>query len=254
MDREKDNANKKSLKYIDNINRKVGRTIYKQKLIEENDRILIGLSGGKDSLVLLEALANRKKYLPFKFELIATHINVKNVTYEIDNNYLKNLCDKLNTPIHFRDIAIDLNQDPKKSTCFICSWQKRKELFLLTKELNCNKLALGHHLNDANETLLMNMIYHGSISSLPYKLQMFKGRIHLIRPLLDIHEEKIEKYAQIRQYPDELKICAYGEKTKRQQIKEILKKIEKIHRKSTINIFRSHHKIYKEYLPEIENN
>ena len=247
-------TNKKSLQFLDNINRKVGRTIYKQELIEENDRILIGLSGGKDSLVLLETLANRKKYLPFKFELLAAHVNVKNVTYEIDNHYLKNLCDKFNIPVHFRDIAIDLNQNSKKSVCFICSWQRRKELFLLTKELNCNKLALGHHLNDANETLLMNMIYHGSISSLPYKLKMFKGRIYLIRPLLDIQEEKIKKYANIRRYPDEIKKCQYGEDTKRQKIKDILKAIEKIHGKSTINIFRAHHKIFKEYLPETENN
>lgn len=243
---------KRKALYINNVNKSIGRTIYKQQLIDENDRILVGLSGGKDSLVLLETLADRRKYLPFKFEIIAAHINIKNVSYEINNSYLKSLCSNLNIPIHFKTISIDLNKDPKKSTCFICSWQRRKELFLLTKELSCNKLALGHHMDDANQTLLMNMIYHGSISSLPYKLNMFDGRIWLIRPLLDQLEDKMKKYADIREYPKEAKLCPYGDKTKRNELKELLISIRKIHRKAPVNIFRSGSKIYEEYLPEIK--
>lgn len=245
--------NKKHEKYIDNINKTVGRIIYHHKLINENDRILIGLSGGKDSLVLLETLVNRKKYLRFKFELFAAHINVENVSYEINNEYLQSICDSLQIPLYLKNIKIDLNKDPKKSICFICSWQRRKELFSLTKELNCNKLALGHHMDDANETLLMNMIYHSSISSLPFKLNMFNGRLHLIRPLLQIREEKIKKYAYYRNYPNETRLCPYGDKTKRNEIKDIVKTITKLHAKAPINMFKAHHKIFEEYLPEKDN-
>ncbi len=242
-------SKKDKIKYINNLNKSVGSTIQKNQLIEENDRVLIGLSGGKDSLALLEVLADRHRCIPFKFEIIAAHINVTDVSYEIDNLYLNTLCEKLNIPLYIKHISIDLKKDPKKGVCFVCSWQRRKELFSLSKELNCNKLALGHHLDDANETYLMNMIYHGSISGMPYKLKMFHGRMELIRPLLDQREDKIKTYARYRNYPSEKKLCPYGDVTKRKAIKSILNRIEKIHPDAPKNIFRSPNNIFEEYLP-----
>jgi len=247
-------SNKEKTKFIVNVNKSVGRTIQQQQLIEKDDHILIGLSGGKDSLALLEILANRRKYIPYNFQLSAAHINIKNVLYEIDNSYLINFCKKLNIPLYFKKIEIDLNKDPKKGTCFICSWQRRKELFTFTKKLKCNKLALGHHLEDANETFLINMIYHGSISGMPYKLKMFNGRLELIRPLLDQREDKIKQYAQIKKYPNEKLICPYEDKNKRNEIRQLLNKIYKLNPDSGINIFRSPNKIFEEYLPLLNKN
>lgn len=240
-------------KFIGNVNKSVGRTIQKNQLIEKDDVILIGLSGGKDSLVLLDVLADRRRYIPYKFQLMAAHINVKNVSYEIDNSFLEKLCEELSIPLYFKDIEIDLNKDPKKGTCFVCSWQRRKELFNLTKKLKCNKLAFGHQLDDANETFLMNMIYHGSLSGMPYKLKMFDGRVELIRPLLDQREDKIKQYARYKKYPEEKLSCPYDDKTKRNEIKQVLKKIYKLNPDAPINLFRSPNKIFEEYLPLIKN-
>ena len=122
-------------------------------------------------------------------------------------------------------------------------------MFDLTRELNCNKLALGHHRNDAIETLLMNMIYHGSISSLPYSLKMFEGRVHLIRPLMDMDERILEEYADLNSLVKIEKSCPHEDQTQRQSIAELLRQIEDLNGKGPYNIFKSMDKIYEEYLP-----
>ncbi|MFC2138220.1 ATP-binding protein [Bacteroidota bacterium] len=242
-------SKKDKAKFIGNVNKSVGRTIQKHQLIEKNDTILVGLSGGKDSLALIDILAERQRYIPFKFNLLAAHINVKNVSYEIDNLFLTELCNKLEIPIYFKNIEIDLDKDPKKGTCFVCSWQRRKELFSLAKKLKCNKLALGHHLDDANETFLMNMIYHGSISGMPHKLKMFNGRMELIRPILDQREDKIKTYVRYKKYPGEKLICPFGDTTKRNEMQRLLNIIYKTNPDAAVNLFRSPNKIFEEYLP-----
>ncbi len=238
-------------KYLENIRKRVGRTLYKYKLLQPDDRILIGLSGGKDSLVLIEVLAGQLKHLPFKCELIAVHIQTKDVGYGIDTDYLKKKCEELDVLLIVREIEVDLTMDRKKSPCFVCSWLRRKELFKISNELNCTKIALGHHLDDAVETLMLNMIYHASISSLPEKLSMLKGKIELIRPLLHLTNEELKKYALLRGFKPENKLCKYSDSTKRNDVKKILNDINRLHRKAKINMFRSMLKTFPEYLPQI---
>lgn len=237
-------------KQIKKIFKKTGKIIYDYQLLKPNDKVLIALSGGKDSLILLESLAERKKSLPFKIELMAAHIHIDNVGYKTNLNFLKDFCNKRNVPFHVDHFNIDLEKDPRKSTCFICSWNRRKRIFELTKEFGCNKLAFGHHLDDALETLFMNMMYHGSISSLPQKFFMFEGRVEVIRPLLNIEEEELIKFAEIRNYPKDLKSCPHEDKTKREKTREIIELMQSHYNRSKLNIFRSMDNIYKEYLPK----
>ena len=239
----------KNLRYIENIKKRVGRTLYNYKLIQSGDNVLIGLSGGKDSIVLIEILAQLIKHLPFPCNLMAVHIQADVLGYEIDIDFLKSVCKNLNVPLYLRKIEIDFSKNKKKSPCFICSWLRRKELFKLTKELNCNKLALGHHMDDAIETLLLNMIYHGSVSSLPEKLTMLDGRIDIIRPLLHLTNGEILKYAQIRKFKQETKLCIYSNSNKRDEVKKIINDIQHLHDKAKVNIFRSMYNAFPEYLP-----
>lgn len=199
------------LRFISNTRKDIGRTIYKYKLINDGDRIIVGLSGGKDSLILLEALADRKAYIPFKFELIAVHVQVDNIPYKINIDYLKSFCNELNVPFYLKNITVDIEKDKKKAPCFVCSWYRRKTIFSLSQELHCNKIALGHHMDDAVETLLMNLVYHGSFSSLPQKLTMFDGRMELIRPLLLQTNDQLSKYAIYRQFPEEISLCPFSQ-------------------------------------------
>lgn len=235
------------------IYRKVGKTIREQKLIVEGDRVLAGLSGGKDSMIMLESLANRKKSFPFPFELIAAHIIPENTGYKVNIDALENFCKNLEVPLIIRKIKPDL-ENPDKAPCFICSWLRRKEIFNLTRSLDCNKLAFGHHRDDALQTFLMNMLYHGSVSSLPYKLRMFEGRIHLIRPLLDMWEKDLKHYSELRNYRAVEKLCPFEDNTKRSYTADLLNKIEKDYAGSKRNMFHAMDNIYSEYLPSIRKS
>ena len=236
-------------KLFKKICRKMGTTMRDHSMIVEGDRILMGLSGGKDSMILLQALAERRSAVPFDFKIEAAHVEATGIGYQIDREKLSTFCKELDIPLHYRSIEPDLEKDLSKTACFVCSWHRRKELFELTRELDCNKLALGHHRNDAVETLLMNMIYHGSISSLPYTLEMFEGRLKLIRPLMDLDERLLEEYAELNDLGKIEKSCPHEDRTCRENITGLVGEIEKLHGKGPFNIFRSMDKIFEEYLP-----
>lgn len=238
-----------SEKLFKKICRKVGTTMRNHNLISEGDHVLVGLSGGKDSMILLEALAERLRAVPFHFSLSAAHIEALGIGYEINRKKLNSFCEGLEIPLYYRSIEPDLDKDPSKTACFVCSWYRRKELFNLTRELNCNKLALGHHRNDAIETLLLNMIYHGSISSLPYSLRMFEGRMHLIRPLLDLDERMLDEYARQNELVQVEKSCPHENRTQRENISKLIGQVEALNDKGPVNIFNSMNKIFEEYLP-----
>jgi tRNA(Ile)-lysidine synthase TilS/MesJ len=238
-----------SEKLFKKISRKLGTTLRDHKMIEEGDHILVGLSGGKDSMILLEALAERKRAMPFDFSLTAAHVEAKGIGYKIDRQKLSSFCQELDVPLLFRSIEPELDKDPSKAACFICSWSRRKVLFDLTRELDCNKLALGHHRNDAVETLLLNMIYHGSISSLPYSLSMFEGRMKLLRPMMDLDERMLEEYAELNDLVKVEKSCPHEDQSQRESIRKLIGNIEDLHGQGPYNIFSSMDKIFEEYLP-----
>jgi len=236
-------------KLFKKICRKLGTTLRDHRMIAEGDHILVALSGGKDSMILLEALAERRRAMPFDFSLSAAHIEATGIGYEIDRAKLSSFCEGLGVPLHYRTIEPDLDQDPSKAACFVCSWHRRKELFRLTRELKCNKLALGHHRVDAVETLLMNMIYHGSISSLPYSLKMFEGRMEMIRPLLDLEEGMLEEYARLNKLVKVEKSCLHEDQSQRESIRKLLSNIEELHPMGPYKVFKSMNKVFEEYLP-----
>ena len=236
-------------KLFKKISRKVGTTMRDHQMVEAGDHVLVGISGGKDSMILLQALAERKKSLPFDFKITAAHVEATGIGYRINKKKLSAFCDSLDIPLQYLKIAPDFDKDPSKATCFVCSWHRRKELFNLTRKLDCNKLALGHHRKDAIETLLLNMIYHGSISSLPYVLRMFDGRVMLIRPLMDVDEPLLQEYAQLQDLVRVEKSCPHETQTRRKTIESLISQIESVHPTGPFNMFRSMGKIFKEYLP-----
>lgn len=228
---------------------KISQAIKKYDLIHDGDRIMVGVSGGKDSMSLLATLAGRIKYNKEKYEIVAVHIDVENVPYSIDQDYIAKFCEENNIKFIVEQITVDFDKDPSKSHCFVCSWHRRKRLFELTVEHNCNKLALGHHLDDAIETLLINMCYHGSISSMPASLKMFDGRLELIRPLILLTNNEIRSFATMMGFPSEKEVCPYDDKTKRNQAAEIIHEMEKRFKPARKGLFNSMSKIYTEYLP-----
>jgi tRNA(Ile)-lysidine synthase TilS/MesJ len=236
-------------KLFKKICRKMGTTMRDHHMVEEGDHILVGISGGKDSMILLQSLAERKRSLPFEFTITAAHVEAVGIGYQINKDQLSAFCSDLEVPLHYLSIEPDFEKDPSKATCFVCSWHRRKKLFNFTRESGCNKLALGHHRKDAVETLLLNMIYHGSISSLPYSLRMFDGRLCLIRPLMDLDESLLDEYANLQDLVQIEKSCPHENQTRRRTIQSIISQIDSIHPTGPYNMFKSMGKIFEEYLP-----
>lgn len=242
----------KNSKVINKFHTKLRQAIRKYDLIHDNDKILVGISGGKDSLSLLTALSKFKNHAKQNFEIIAIHIKVKNLDYKVNISFIENFCKDNNINFIINEININFTKNQKKSTCFVCSWHRRKRLFELCKEYKCNKLALGHHLDDAIETLLMNMCFHASISSLPASLEMLNGELKLIRPLILHKNKEIIEFSSAMNFPKELKLCPHSDKTKRIELAKLIDEIEEKIKPARNNIFNSMSKIYREYIP-IEN-
>ncbi len=225
------------------------KAVHEYNMIDDGDKVLVAVSGGKDSLVLLEALAGFMRYKRVNFSLEAIHIDVEDVGYLVDRDFLMNHASALGVKMNFRTIEAGIENRGKKAPCFVCSWHRRKTLFEFAKSNGFKKLALGHHLDDAVETLLINMAYHGHVSSLPGKLKMFDGQMFLIRPLILLTDKDTHEYARIKNFPVLKKPCPYEDVTKRTTARKLVEQLESIHPKAKFNIFNSLKNIDEEYLP-----
>lgn len=236
-------------RHIEYVNNKVAKSIVDNSLIYKGDKVLVAVSGGKDSLVLLETLAILRQYDFLDFTLEAIHIDVEDVAYSADIKALKSMGKRLNVKMNILGIESNMEDRGKKAPCFVCSWHRRKALFTFADEHGFKKLALGHHMDDAVETLLINMAYHGNISSLPAKLSMFEGVINLIRPLILLTNKDTQEYANIKGFPKQTVTCPFEDITKRTTARNILEQLKAINPKASQSIFRSMGNIDLDYLP-----
>lgn len=241
--------NYREIKTIKTIERKFNKAIREYGLIENNDHILIGLSGGKDSLALTELLGKRMKIFMPRFKVTAVHITIENIPYKSDLDFLQSYSEKFDIPFVHRATQYDESTDKRKSHCFLCSWNRRKVLFNTAKELGCNKIALGHHLDDAVETLLLNMFYQGAMGAMPPKLKMDKFDMTIIRPMSLIPESEIKELERIRNYPKQIKNCPYEKESSRGRTKELIMELEKWHPNVRQNIWAAMENIQTGYLP-----
>ncbi len=216
-------------------------------LIESGDKVAVGLSGGKDSLTLLHLLAFKKRYFPTPFDIAAVYVHVDNAAYSIDLDRVKDLCENLEVNLLVKNFVLDDKRDGE-NRCFICSRVRRKILFDYTREEGFNKLALGHNMDDAVETLMMNMVYHGKFCSLPPKLDFFDGRLQVIRPIIKISKEQTMLYANLFGFLSVKSGCGFEHVSARHRFRKYADYLEKINRGSKINIFNSMANINNDYL------
>ena len=195
-------------------------------LIEEGDRILIGLSGGKDSLYLVETLGKQQMISRPKITVDAIHIRMTNIKYESDTKYLEDFCLRFGVRLHVVTTGFDQSTDNRKSPCFLCSWNRRKQIFLKAQELGCNKIALGHHQDDILHTALMNQIFQGHFSTMPARLVMRKMPITIIRPLCMEAEADIKAYAEKNGYEKQKALCPFETDSHRSDVAGLFRQIE----------------------------
>lgn len=217
-------------------------------LIEEGDHILIGLSGGKDSLALVELLGRRAQIYVPRFQVTAIHVRMTEIAYESDTSYLEQFCAQHKVPLVIRQASIG-NVESGKNHCFLCSWYRRKMLFDTAQELGCNKIALGHHKDDIVQTLLMNMVSQGAFATIPPKLKMDKMPIEMIRPLCLIEEADLARYAQLQNYQKQTKLCPFEHESTRARFKEIVQQFKSLNPNALDSIWGAMTNIKKDYLP-----
>lgn len=231
------------------MRRLTGRAIHEYSMTEEGDHILVSVSGGKDSMSLLWLLRERLKRLPIKYRITAVHVDPG---FGGDNAALM----KEYFEEHGFDYRI-LSGDfgPKahspenlENPCFLCSRVRRKYVFELAGELECNKIALGHHKDDIIETLFINIFYGASVSTMLPVQDFFEGKVTVIRPLFMTDEHIIKRYAREMEFPIIKTGCPTSGRSKRDEIKTMLNALYKTNRKIKGNIFHALKNVKPEYL------
>jgi tRNA(Ile)-lysidine synthase TilS/MesJ len=172
-----------------------------------------------------------------------------NIPYQAEIEYLREYCQSYDVEFLHDTTSFDPSTDKRKTPCFLCSWTRRKRMFALAKELNCNKIALGHHLDDMLHTLLMNLTFQGSFSTMPPLLTMNKFDMKVIRPLCLVEETQITELAQLRAYKKQKKNCPYETDSHRTSVQTLLNQMIQLNPNAKSSLLRAMTNIQTDYLP-----
>lgn len=204
--------------------------IDKYNMIEEGDHIAVGVSGGKDSLALLTGLAHLRRYYPKKFTLTAITADPCFFGEDSDFSAIEKLCKELDVPYVIRrtELYKVVFEDMKpQSPCALCAKMRRGILHNMAKELSCNKLALGHHSDDAAETLLMNLFCQGNIGCFSPVTYLSEKDLFMIRPMIFCDESKIESLSDRYNFPVVKSRCPMDKNTERESAGKLIKELSK---------------------------
>ncbi|MFI3226987.1 MAG: tRNA 2-thiocytidine biosynthesis TtcA family protein [Clostridia bacterium] len=207
------------------------RCIDDYKMVEDGDRICVGVSGGKDSLTALVVLNALQKFHPKKFEVVAVSLDLG---FGGDFSELIKLCEEIDVPLtivltDIKEVVFDIRKET--NPCSLCAKMRRGSLHETAKKLGCNKVALGHHFDDAVETYMMSLFYEGRISCFQPVTYLDRMDITLIRPMLYMEERHVRSFIKKNPLPVMHNPCPANGKTKRQEIKELLHDLERNHYK-----------------------
>ena len=215
---------------------KVKKAIINYNMIENNDKIAVGVSGGKDSTALLYILDLVRKNSPLNFDIVAISVDLG---FGMDYAPLKEFCEKINIPLHIvpseiGKIVFEIRKE--KNPCSLCSKMRRGALDSAAVELGCNKVALAHHADDASETLLLNLIFTGRFSTFEPKTYLSRKNVTLIRPLIYLKEQTIKSIVKSQNLPVIESSCPATGKTYREEMKKLIDRFESIFPKARDNI------------------
>ncbi len=230
------------------VNKLVGRALHRYQMLQDGDRVAVALSGGSDSLVLLWALQEWQKKAPIRYELVVIHLDMGFPGHDWPK--VEAYLQKAGFKYYFEktDYGPKAHEIGRETPCFYCARLRRKRLFELTKELNCNKLAFGHNKDDIIVTFFINLFYGAEISTMvPYQ-ELFQGLITLIRPLAFVDKAQINSLAQRLGLPVIENPCPSAGTTKRAELGRFLNDLYKQNPRLKGNIFRALFRCRPEYL------
>jgi tRNA 2-thiocytidine biosynthesis protein TtcA len=228
------------------LSKKIGKAITDYNMIDDGDRILIAVSGGKDSLSLLRIMEQRRSFVPVRYEVVAAHIDMGYHCQQ--TRALRDYFKKNGYEYCIKKVSILKGRKRSDINCFWCSWNRRKALFELADKLGCRKIALGHHKDDIIETILLNLFFNGEISAMRPKQELFKGKIVIIRPLAYAEEKEIAAFSRGNRFPHARCSCPNSDRTKRSEMERMIKELARSCPNIKTNIFRSVERIKKDYL------
>ncbi|MBQ9313737.1 MAG: tRNA 2-thiocytidine(32) synthetase TtcA [Clostridia bacterium] len=217
---------------------KIRKAVQDFDMIQEGDKIAVGLSGGKDSLTLLLALKNLQIFYPNHFELLAITINPGFDSFDIES--LKTFCKKIDVELvivntHIKEIVFDIRNE--KNPCSLCANLRRGALYSTAKENGCTKVALGHHMDDVIETFFLSLFYEGHIHTFAPCTYLSRNEITSIRPMIYLEEKEITAFVKRNHIPVMKKTCVVDGKTKREDMKSLLIELGKKIPRLKNNIF-----------------
>lgn len=235
-----------SQKYF--VSKKVGQAIGEYDMIQDGDRILVAVSGGKDSCALLNLLKYRQGFAPVDFSLMAVYVDVGIPDFPLDK--LTGHFEREQIPFSVENAKALKRLGWDKIDCFVCSQLRKKAVFDAARRLGFNKIATGHHLDDIAETILMNLFFHGELSAMCPKQEFFDGRLAVIRPLAFLRGRDIEKFVkQEKIFHIKKHKCPKSGDTSRIKIRSLLGKMEKVTPAVSKNILMALKNIKPDYLP-----
>ncbi len=231
----------------------MGQAVSRYQMIDDEDRIVVGISGGRDSLVMLWLLNERLARIPIHYTLFPVYIDL-GFTPEFGSvlgQYLKTVGYDL--IVDYTDFGVVAHSKAnRENPCFLCSRRRRRRLFEIADELGCQKVAFGHNQDDLIETLFLNMCYAGELSTMVPWQSFFEGALTIIRPLAHAGEKDIRRFADQIKLPVFVNPCPSAKNSKRQEIKDILQALYRKNRKVKGNIFRAMHHVNLDYLPKLD--
>jgi tRNA 2-thiocytidine biosynthesis protein TtcA len=240
----------KNTKLFLHLKKWLEKAVLDYKMIEEGDRVLIGVSGGADSFALLDLLASPMIFIP-RFSFVAVNIDMgfdpTYQSYDALEKYLQeNNCCHVIEKTDIGNLAH--SNFNKKNPCFLCSRLRRKRIFEIADAEGCNKIAFAHHRDDIIETLLINMFYGREISTMMPNQSIFGGKLHIIRPLAYLREELVKKYSKERQFPTLKNDCPTSKISKRAYIKNLLNELERDNKQIRDNVYKAMSHVKSDYL------
>ena len=238
---------------VERFSHHVGRGIARFDMIGPGDLVLIGVSGGKDSLAMSLALAERRRWVPVHYELAAVQVEWR--------EYPMTDAEKATIEGFYRDLGIPFERIRadiapasfrRKFSCYTCSRNRKRILFDHAARLGARKIALGHHMDDIAATTLMNLLFHGEVATMMPVQRFFGGTLSIIRPLCEVRESEVARVAARLGLPSAPNRCPNSTLNRRVLMKELLRQAERVNRHAVSNVYGAPWRIRRDYLPGMD--
>ena len=216
----------------------VARACKEFDLLAEGDRVAVAVSGGKDSRTLLDLLLRYRARVPFSYGLVALHVVGTSADFPNLRPELEPWFQELGVDYHFAPLELPPGE-ALPLDCHRCAWNRRKALFTAAAGMGCNKLAFGHHADDAAATTLLSLMYGGRLETMLPRREFFDECITLVRPLIYVLEKEIVRYAKAAGFPEPPPLCLQGLASKRAQVKVLLRHFGRDQKQIRNNLWRA---------------